>query len=188
MELYKIGKIVSIGKTYVILETNYTGYITYVARPDEFVKDKVLKLYTYEHHTEYLRALYGFAAFEERILFEDLISVNGVGPKTALSMLKIGTSNLIAYIANGDAQAISSLPQIGIKTAQQLVFELKEKYMTMSVKKSNKYLPIDIASSLKTLGFNQRQIEYAVTNLSASDSMEALVENAIKLISSAKFA
>lgn len=188
MELYKIGKIVSVGKTYVIIETNFTGYVTYVARPDEFVKDKVIKLYTYDHHTEYTRSLYGFASFEERILFEDLISVIGVGPKTALSMLKIGTSNLITYLASGDAKAISSLPSVGIKTASQIVLELKDKYHNMSSKKTNKYLPLDIAQSLKTLGFNQRQIDYAMTNLQPSDSLELLVENAIKLISNAKFA
>lgn len=189
MELFKIGKIVSIGKTYVILECNYTGYIVYVANPHQFIKDKVIKIYTYVHQSEYSTALYGFASFKERILFEDLISVNGIGPKTAIATLKMGHENVSHYIANGDANALSSIPQIGPKTANQLIFELRGKYEKFTAKKDNKkYSTVDVIDSLKTLGFNQKQIDYAITNITPSDSVELMLEEAIKSISNAKLA
>lgn len=189
MELFKIGKIVSIGKTYVILENNYTGYIVYVANPNQFIKDKVIKIYTYLHQSEYSSALYGFSSFKERILFEDLISVNGIGPKTAIAALKMGTDNVSHYIASGDAKSLSSIPQIGIKTANQLIFELRGKYEKFISKTTEKkYSTIDIVDSLKTLGFNQKQIDYALTNVTPNQSVEVMLEEAIKSISNAKFA
>lgn len=189
MELFKIGKIVSIGKTYVILESNYTGYIIYVANPNQFIKDKIIKIYTYLHQSEYTSALYGFSSFKERILFEDLISVNGIGPKTAIAALKMGMDNVAKYISSGDSKSLSAIPQIGLKTANQLVFELRDKYAKFVSKTSEqKYSTIDIIDSLKTLGFNQKQIDYALSNVTPNQSVEVMLEEAIKSISNAKFA
>lgn len=186
MKLFKIGKIVSIGKTYVILESNYTGFIVYVAQPEQFEKDKNIKLYIYEHRSEYTSAMYGFKTFQERILFEDLLSVSGIGPKTALSLLKLGHENVINYIQLGDHESLSSVPSVGIKTANQIVFELNAKYQNLKIKASGKHLPIEVVNPLKTLGFNQKQIDYAVGELKPADNIETLVENAIRLISNAK--
>lgn len=186
MKLFKIGKVVSIGKTYVILESNYTGYIVYVAHPDRFEKDKGVKMYIYEHKSEYTSAIYGFKEFRERILFEELLSVSGIGPKTALSILRMEVNNVIAYIQNNDVASLSSIPSVGVKTANQIIFELANKYKDVKTKAEGKFLPIEVASPLKTLGFNQKQIDYAIGELKPADSIEILVENAIRLISNAK--
>lgn len=188
MKLFKIGKVISLGKTYVILESNYTGYIVYVPNPERFEKDKVIKMYIYEHRSEYTSAIYGFKDFQERILFEDLLSVAGVGPKTAISILKMECNNVIKYIQEKDYESLSSIPSVGMKTAQQLVIELSTKYQNMKIKHDGRHLPNEVASSLKTLGFNQKQIDYAISNLKPADSIEVLVENAIRVISSAKSA
>lgn len=186
MKLFKIGKIVSIGKTYVILESNYTGFIVYAAQPEQFEKDKNLKLYIYEHRSEYTSAMYGFKTFQERILFEDLLSVSGIGPKTALSLLKLGHENVIGYIQNSDHESLSSVPSVGIRTANQILFELSAKYQSMKLKSTGKYLPTEVVNPLKTLGFSQKQIDYAIKELKPEDSIETMVENAIKLISNSK--
>ncbi len=187
MDLYKVGKIVSIGKTYIILESNYTGQIVYVARPSLFKKDKIRKVYIYNHHTEYSEAIYGFESFKERILFEDLISVSGIGPKTALNLLKEGHQNAINLISDGDAQKLAKFPSLGLKTANQLIFELKDKYVNMANKQAGKASAIDVKHSLKTLGFNAKQIDYAMSKLEPKPSIEIMVEEAIRLISNANF-
>lgn len=186
MKLFKIGKVVSIGKTYVILESNYTGYIIYVANPERFEKDKVMKMFIYEHRSEYSSAIYGFKEFKERILFEDLLSVSGIGPKTALSILKLEAENVISYIQDKNVESLSSIPSVGTKTANQIIFELGNKYKDVKAKTDGKHLPVEVASPLKTLGFNQKQIDFAISELKPADSIEILVENAIRLISNAK--
>lgn len=191
MELYKIGKIVSVGKTYIILETNYCGHIVYVASASSWEedKDKVKKVYLYQHKTDYCEALYGFKGFNERVLFEDLLSVNGIGPKTALNILKEGSENAISLIAQADVKTLSAIPLLGTKGANQIVFELKNKYEKHSFTNEKTIIASkELRNSLKILGFNQKQIEYAIANTKHQDSVEQLIEEAIKVIANAKFA
>ena len=187
MQIYKFGKIVSIGKTYIIFEANNTGSIVYVPNIERFEKDKRIKLYLYKYSTDYSTATYGFNNFKERILFEDLIGLNGVGPKTAIGLLKNGHKELISMIVNGDVEALSSFPYLGARSANQMVFELADKYKGMEAKSSGKISVQKAISSLKTLGFNKQQIEYAVKNVTPQLTIELLVEESIKAISNAKF-
>ena len=191
MELYKYAKIVSIGKTYVIIESNFVGTILYVANPNDWEeeKDKNKKVFIYKHKTEYIEATYGFKTFAERILFEDLLSVNGIGPKTALSALREGETSISSLIAGGNAKALAEIPYLGIKSANQIIFELKPKYEKRGLSKVESITSIDLRLSLKTLGFNPRQIDFAVQRVNLQDGpIEKLVEESIKVISNAKSA
>ena len=84
-----VGKVISKSKQNLIFESNYTGYIIHVSNVDKFETDKFQKIFIYEHKNEYSHSYFGFKEFKERILFEDLISIPGIGPKTALSILTI---------------------------------------------------------------------------------------------------
>lgn len=183
MKLYKIGKIVSIGKTYIIFESNYSGEIIYVARPKEYKKDVVKKLYVYEHKSDYSETTYGFFSFKERVLFENLMKVAGVGPKTAIGLLSEGTDALIDIIMNENLDALKDYPTIGKKTASQIMLELSEIYKNVEVEKSGMVLPKTIGPSLKTLGFSKTQIEFAISKVKPQKNIEPMVEEAIKLIS-----
>ena len=187
MELYRKGNIISIGKTYVIVETNNTGHIIYVARPNDFRKDKFTKVYIYNHKSEYTEAIYGFNTFNERVLFENLLSVNGVGPKTALNILKEGIDNPILYISSGDAKALTRYPSLGAKTAAQIIFELKDKYKDKQRPKGT-ISTTEIRNTLKTLGFNEKQILHAIQNIKPEKTLEGMIERAIITISNANFA
>lgn len=194
MEIYKIGKIVNVGKSYIILETHSTGVIINVANVQDFKKDTNRKVYVYEYKTEFTHSMYGFASFKERMLFEDLIGVNGVGPKTAQALLKGGADHIIQFIITADSKSLSSFPYLGGRAANQIIFELGDKYKNLT-KHSNQnnnakkmILPIEATNSLKTLGFNKKQIDYAIQNIKPAENIELLVENAIKKISDAKFA
>lgn len=189
MEIYKYGKVMSIGKTYIIFESNSSGSIIYVPNIEVFKEDERIKMFVYKYVTDFTTALYGFRTFKERLLFEDLISINGIGPKTAIGLLKEGKDMLISLLANGDIEGLSSFPYLGAKTANQIIFELSDKYKNMENKaKSNgKLFPQEARTSLKTLGFNREQIDYAIKNIEPQPKIELLVEEAIKAISNAKF-
>ena len=187
MELYRKGKVVSIGKTYVIVETNNQGHIVYVARPKTFIVDKLTKIFIYEHKTEYIHALYGFNTFKERVLFENLLSVNGVGPRTALNVLKDGPDAPMQYISEGDVKGMTSFHSLGTRTATQIIFELKDKYKDHGLSK-NAISTLKIREPLKTLGFNEKQIQYAIKNIKPDKTIEIMIERAIVMISNANFA
>lgn len=196
MELYRIGKVVSIGKTYIILESRYSGEIVHVIDPKLFALNKVQKIYIYTYKNDYFTALYGFSTFKERSLFENLINVNNIGPKIAINLLKNGINNLITLIINNQIEELVQTPLLGIKGAKQIVFDLREKYLNYfnNEQQKNHQTVEEISSSncneirqpLKILGFNQEQINYAVKNLTWHESLEVMIENAIKLIANVK--
>ncbi len=187
MEIYKIGKIVSKNKRYIIFESNNCGDLIYVNNINKFKVGSNLKLFIYKYQNEYINNLYGFSSFKERILFDDLLSINGVGPKTALSLLKEGEEMLINIIANKDLENLNNFPFIGRKTANQVIFELSDKYKNFQNKKINKIMPLMLKKPLKNLGFNQKQINFAIKNVKPQENIETLIEESIKIISNAKF-
>ena len=183
MNLYKIGKVVSIGKTYIVLETNYSGIIIYVARPEEFKQDVVKKVYVYEYKSDYSETTYGFFTFKERVLFENLMKVAGIGPKTAISLLTEGTDELIDIIVNNNIEALTNYPTIGAKTAAQIMLELSGTYKNSKTKLDGNISPNKIQDSLKVLGFSKQQISLAVSKVKPQKTIEPMIEEAIKIIS-----
>lgn len=183
--LYKYGRVASKAKRYIIFESNYTGYVINVPNVDDFDIETTKKIFIYDHSNEYNKSLYGFKEFKERLLFEDLISIQGIGPKTALSILSFGWEAVLDYIINGDIEKLSSVQYVGIKSAKQMIFELQDKYTNMT-----KYKKQDISkeknelkNTLKTLGFKEEQILKVMPNIKEEKNVENMIEEAIKLIS-----
>lgn len=85
--LYRLGKVVNKNKSYLIFESNNTGYVIHTPNVDLFEIDKFQKIFIYEHQNDYIHTYYGFKDFKERLFFEDLLSIPGIGPKTALGIL-----------------------------------------------------------------------------------------------------
>ncbi|CAM9149405.1 Holliday junction branch migration protein RuvA [Mycoplasma todarodis] len=188
--LYKIGKIVSIGKNYIILESNSKGEIVYVPRPNDFTPEKTLKVFMYEYKYDNISSLYGFKTFKERILFEDLLTVPGIGPKTGIQILKEKIKIILGFLLSGDAESLAHLPGLGLKSAKQLIFELQDKYAKITSnkkeqknKKENLHIVSEIIPTLKTLGFNKKQINSSIHLVKPNKDIEVMVEEAIKLIS-----
>lgn len=181
--LYKLGKVISKAKTYLILESNYTGYAIYTPNVDKFELGKFQKIFIYEHENEYVHTLYGFKDFKERLFFEDLLSIPGIGPKTALGILSHGWSYVLEIIAQGDFEELSKLPYIGIRTAKQIIFELQSKYQNILNKKSESKNRLEVFKTLKTLGFNQTQINLLDNKLIEEENIDLMIEKAIEIIS-----
>ena len=149
-----------------------------------------VKLFTYLHVTENSLDLFGFADSAELASFKQLISVSGVGPKAALSILSdITPSKLALCIATGDSKTLTKSPGIGAKIAQRIVLELKDK-----VAKEQKFSSAELASvpvqsgsniaeamtALQTLGFNPAQCGAALSGANPDSSVEELIKFGLK--------
>src|SRR5688572_1779464 len=112
--------------------------------------------------------LFGFLSLEKKTLFEHLISVSGIGPKTALAMLSgMEPQDFAAYIADGNHSALTSVPGVGPKTAQRLVLELKDRLKNVSwgsIKQSepSKKVIDDLRSAVMNLGYKAPLVEKAI--------------------------
>lgn len=195
MEIYRYGKIVHTTANYIILDSNYSGLLLYVARSERFKKDENRKIYIYTHHNEYSKTMFGFENFKEKILFEDLISVSGIGPKTSLAILNNGWEVVMLIIAEGDWEQLAKFPYVSLRNAKQIILEFQDKYHKFLTSKgkvvdkqisSKTTILSELESTLKMLGFKKTQIDYAVDKVDAQDNIDIMVEKAIKLISDAR--
>jgi Holliday junction DNA helicase RuvA len=119
----------------IVLDVKGVGYGLLVTN-DAFSRlglNEEVKLYVYEHIRENVHDLYGFTDLESKDLFEQLVNVNGVGPKVAINILGIGTLNGVKQaIASGDVKLIQSAPGVGKRVAERVVIELKDKVGLLS--------------------------------------------------------
>ncbi len=131
---YIKGEIADLTPTYCVLETNGIGYLLNVSLVtyQELQGLTVARLYVYENIREDAHVLYGFLTKAERELFLLLISVSGVGAATARMILSSFTvAELQEIIAIGNVNAIKSVKGIGLKSAQRIIVDLKDKIGTM---------------------------------------------------------
>ena len=126
---YIKGEIAEIGNGYVILDNGGIGYELSVSSTtiSQIGQNKYVHLYTYLAVREDGLSLYGFYTKEEKNMFLKLITISGVGPKAALSILSgIELNKLMVAIINKDIKTLSKVKGIGKKTAERIILELKE--------------------------------------------------------------
>jgi Holliday junction DNA helicase RuvA len=123
--------------------------------------------------------LYGFLYSDERDIFELLLQVNGVGPKSALSILN--TSNpktILEGIGSHDASYFKKLTGIGIKTAEKIILTLKDKVDSIHTETNSEKQ--DAIEALISLGYSQKQARDAITGLPQDLSSEKIIKEALK--------
>lgn len=187
------GKVAYINPTQVIIETNGgIGYDVQISLYTyEKVKDKEsISIYTHLSIKEDSHTLFGFYSEDERQLFRNLISVNGVGPSTARMILSSLTPNDLNHaIITGDITLLKAVKGIGPKTAQRLVLELQDKVKKAgietvelsSVNTAASAARQEAISALLMLGFNRAAIEKTVKKVMDSSKEEMQVEEIIKI-------
>ena len=186
---YMIGKIISINKKSITLESNWTGYVINVTNPELFELGKVKKIYLHKHSVisnknNLVEDYYGFTNYEEKELFLKLITLNGIGPKTAAQILRNDINLLKTFILNKDIKSLSSLTSINERIARQLVDGITITSVN-SVSTSTKIA--ELVSALKSLGYEKREIDLAISDKQISESnsdLSDLISNAIKIIAS----
>lgn len=149
-----------------------------------------VKLFTYLHVSENSLDLFGFSDTMELSCFRQLISVSGIGPKAALSVLsEISPSKLALCITTGDAKTLTKCPGIGLKTAQRIVLELKDKVAKEQHVAASDFASMpavgvgnvgEALSALEVLGFAPAQAAAAIAGASPEASVEELIKFALK--------
>jgi Holliday junction DNA helicase RuvA len=181
------GRLVEKNPTYVVIDCSGVGYLLHISLQtfSSLGDEEAVHLYTHLSIREDAHTLYGFHSKTEREVFRLLISVSGVGPSIARTMLSSMSSEEIQEaIASENVRLIQSVKGIGAKTAQRVIVDLKDKILKtfdideVSVQRNNTNKE-EALSALEVLGFNRKQSE-KVVNTILKESPEATVELLIK--------
>ena len=167
------GNIVEYGIDWIVIEQGGIGWKVFYPHTEAIHLNETVQIFTYMHITENDVSLFGFESKEEHDLFLRLISVKGLGPKTALNMLAHTTAKrLIASIEQGDVTLLKSTPGIGAKTASQIILDLKGKLVQSDNQKETYSSEInDACEALKNLGYKQGEITQAAKIMSESTNL-----------------
>jgi holliday junction DNA helicase RuvA len=144
-----------------------------------------VSLHVHTHVREDAIALFGFLRADEKRLFERLISVSGIGPKLAITILSgMSAEFLVAAIKGNDVAALTKVPGIGKKTAERMVLELRDKltaFAAAPAKPAASAVEDDVLSALTNLGYQQQAAEKAIAAAAGSEkaSFEALFKAAM---------
>ena len=185
------GKIDKIYSNRIILDVNDIGYEIYIPESDIYTLNmgEMVKIYTYLHVREDEMKLFGFKSSESLEFFKKLITVSGVGPKAAIGIIsKVDTESLCVAIATENIAALKSVPGIGPKMAQKIIFELKDKVLKEKVdeiqnKVKEKINPNieEATTALEVLGYTQKQIKEVLEKTDIKDdSVEDIIRKVLK--------
>ncbi len=203
MLAYIKGELAVKSRGYIVIDVGGLGYKVFMsdlAMENVGNVGEIVKVHTYYRVMEDDISIFGFLTSEELRLFELLISVSGVGAKTAITMLgTIKPEDFAIAIISNDINTLKKLPGIGAKTAQRIVLELKDK-----LKKEKQIEELSIATenavsvrsviekdqkleeaftALQVLGYNSKDIEKALEKTDKNLSLEDIIRNGIKELS-----
>ena len=192
---YLHGKIISKKPTKLLLDVGGVGYLVNISiNTFEKLSDKTeVSLFTHLSVREDAMDLYGFFSVAEKEMFELLIGVSGIGPKSAQSILSgIQIDDLKDALKTGNVSRLISIPGIGRKTAERLMIELRDKIDSVSETGETVTFGVstvrgDAIAALVNLGYNQKIAERAVrsvTDKSPNISIEDLIKEALMNLNS----
>ncbi|MDA3840051.1 MAG: Holliday junction branch migration protein RuvA [Patescibacteria group bacterium] len=186
MIAYLEGKILNKGKDFLIIKTGGIGYKVFVntALISEFDIGQEAELFIYHHITEQSSLLFGLKNPEEQEFFEMILSVSGIGPKTALNVLAAASIYEIKdSISRGEPDLLNKVSGIGPKTAERVVLELRNKigHIEMSANSKNAtggFASGDEIDALISLGYSMTQARDALRSIDKDikDSGERIKE------------
>jgi len=197
---YIKGELVVKSNGYIVIECSGIGYKIFMSEKSlneiGSVGDKV-KVHTYFRVREDDVSLYGFKTDEELRMFELLLSVSGIGAKSAIAMLSNIEPSAFAFaVISDDVDRITKIPGIGKKTAQRLILELKDKLNKLEIEEYKEEITKEIKeveglneaiSALQALGYSRREIDAAFekADLSGLD-VQAIIKKGLVLLSNNK--
>ena len=205
MIAYVKGELVQKQIGYVVIDVGGLGYKIFMSEPsiDEIGNiGEIVKVHTYYRVSEDDISLFGFNTQEELRMFELLISVSGIGAKTALAMLAcIEPSQFAIAVISNDIDTLKKIPGVGPKSAQRIVLELKDKMKkeqqiaeltNASLEQKSKVKKIIVADSkvqeatdaLQVLGYTKKDVEKALEQIDTNDlSVEDIIKRALRELS-----
>ena len=185
------GRLVEKSPTAVVIDCNGVGYFIHISLHtfSQLKDDESIKLLTHLQIKEDAHQLYGFATLMEREIFRLLISVSGIGTNTARTMLSSLTPKQIGEgIAAEDVALIQSVKGIGLKTAQRVIIDLKDKILKIydideTLLISDNTNKDEALSALEVLGFAKKNSERVVVKIISNNpdaSVELIIKEALK--------
>ena len=195
MIAYLKGKLEAKSNEYIIIEVNGIGYKVFMSGSsiNELERGTDVKVFTYMKVREDDVSLFGFLNNEELVTFELLISVGGIGAKSAISILNnITPSKFALAVITNDVNSLKKLPGIGAKTAQRIILELKDKMKTEEAIESNNEIEIavkldskseDALEALSVLGYMKKDIEKVLSSIDTKAlSLEEIIKQGLKYL------
>lgn len=195
------GNLVEVETQHIVVDQNGLGYRLYCPNPFAFQDqiDLEVRVFTYQHVREDQIRLFGFQTKEERLLFEKLLGVSGIGPKGALAILATGQPNQVVYaIETEDEAFLVKFPGVGKKTARQIILDLKGKLEEFSpqsledasneenvVKKQNtgSHSLDEALEALRSLGYVERELKKVRSKLEAEEmTTDGYIRKALQLM------
>lgn len=195
MIAYLKGKLAIKSEEYIILEVQGIGYKIYMSKTaiDELKDEKEVKVYTYLKVREDDISLFGFNTNEELHMFELLISVGGIGAKSAITILSnITPSKFALAVITNDVNTLKKLQGIGPKTAQRIILELKDKIKTEEAMDLSDNKEIDeqikqeenaeeLIQALQVLGYRRYEINTILPKIKA-ENLEDKIREALNYL------
>ena len=188
------GKIISINDNYVVLRVGGLGIKVNISAnfASKLVDEDLITLVTYLNVREDALDLYGFKNDSERNLFLMLISISGIGPKLAVSILSgVELDELKSNILSGDIKSLTSIPGVGAKTAKRIIIELKDKLSKTTTTELgfednfDSEISKDILSALVGLGYSEgiaKEVIKRIIPANTDKSIESLIKEALKIL------
>jgi len=175
----------------VLLEVAGVGYLVHVTPRTLAELEPTSQAFMYVHHhiREDAQTLFGFLEKEERLAFDTLIATHGIGPSMAMSILATHSPRaLIDIVATNDHGALTLVPGVGKKTAERLLIELRGKLQLPILDVVDESRPAgtsvmtDVREALTGLGYSSEEIREVLRDLSAADSAEQVLRQALNAL------
>jgi Holliday junction DNA helicase RuvA len=183
------GKLIQKDPARVIVDVNGVGYevfvplTTFTALPNAG-SDVSIDIHT--HVREDIIALYGFSTRRERNIFEKLMTISGIGPKLAVTILSGGSvEDLVGAIKRSDLVRLTAIPGVGKKTAERIILELKDKLQDFVESAQKPAVENDVLSALENLGYNRALAESAMrraVNGDGEPAFDVLFKRALQIL------
>ncbi len=182
------GTIVSHLHNPLIIDVHGVGYVVRV--PERFLASvkpgRQHTLLIHSHIREDAFDLYGFATQQELVLFELLLTVSGIGPKTALGVVDRGVVSVEDAVRKSDVDFFTTIPRLGTKNAQKIIIELKSKLgssQMLDLTGTDSSETKQIVEALSSMGFEKQEIREALKKLDTKDvTVEQKIRHALKYL------
>ena len=187
------GIVFDVGVDHFVLMVNGVGYdisaSTQTVADVHILIGQPMKVWIHSHVREDAFQLFGFLTKSEKEFFLMLLKVNGVGPKMALSIMSgARVSQIQEWIESSDAKALSSLPKVGKKTAEQIILTLQGKLVRIETNAKSKASKVpethrQISSALINLGFKNQNVDQFIATIGMNVTIEEGVREGLKKLS-----
>lgn len=182
---YIQGKVTFVSPKYIVLETNGVGYQIQVGQPFQYQEAQTALVYVYLVVREDTQVIYGFRDLAEKQLFLRLLSVTGIGPKSALAIIAAqDPTGLIQAIEQNDVKYLTRFPGVGKKTAQQMILDLQGKLIA-AAEEADTAAPEtagtqqalgEALEALKALGYSAREVAQVARQLEKHPELQTTDE------------